>query len=194
MSKQGNISSNRREKRTSFKLGLFNVSFHYDLPFLLRVPHLNNTFSESDRLTPLPATRRAHSRVPARKLCLVHVKHREWSRAFSCRFFPRLRHTRLARSNASPSRSFAVQPYKSNRWCDEIREEIVIAGCELRYKGEIQLQLSTYCISETSHVANTKPVCLKWYITKPKKSHVCINLLIRDNLASDLRKLVTLIE
>lgn len=96
MSKQGNISSNTREKRTSFKLGLFNVSFHYDLPFLLRVPHLNNTFSESDRLTPLPATRRAHSRVPARKLCLVHVKHREWSRAFPCRFFPRLRHARLA--------------------------------------------------------------------------------------------------
>lgn len=77
MSKQRNISSNTREKRTSFKLGLFNVSFHYDLPFLLRVPHLNNTFSESDRLAPLLATQRAYSRVSARKLCLVHVKHRE---------------------------------------------------------------------------------------------------------------------
>lgn len=49
MSKQENINNNIRKKRMNLKLSLFNVSFHYDLSFLLRVPHLNNMFSESDQ-------------------------------------------------------------------------------------------------------------------------------------------------
>jgi len=95
-SKRGNISSNTQGKRGQALNSVysFNVSFHYDLPFLLRVSHLNNTFSEFDRLAPLLTTRRAHSRAPelacARewKLRLVHVKHCEWSRVPILSFLP----------------------------------------------------------------------------------------------------------
>lgn len=93
MSKQENISNNTRKKRTGLKLSLFNVSFHYDLSFLLRVPHLNNTFSESDRPTPpLP-----------RLVVYTHVF--QLGNYVSCMlniaisfFFSRLRHVHLARS------------------------------------------------------------------------------------------------
>lgn len=82
-SKQGNISSNTREKRTSFKLSLFIQCVISLRPavFIARVPHLNNTFSESDRVAPLPGDPTCTLTCSrARKLCLVHVKHREWSR------------------------------------------------------------------------------------------------------------------
>jgi hypothetical protein len=74
-----NISGDTtREPRehTGFKHGLFNVSFHYDPPFLLRVPHLNNTFprvSATPPRSPLALPRSLEIVSP------VHVKHRECS-------------------------------------------------------------------------------------------------------------------
>lgn len=119
--------------------------------------------------------------------CMLNIAN---SRAFPCRLLPP---PITIRASREISRRTCILREVSRSSCTN-RRSAMRAGCELRYNGEIQPQPSAYYIPETSHVANAKPVCLKWYITKPKKSRVCINLPARDNLVSDLQKLVTLIE